>query len=509
MRNYQAGTSKGIVGAGKVRHLSSTLLMLAVFSIAVSALTGCEDTRSIQLRYNAEKKLYEANQERERLQIRPELIADEQVNNLRKQYQAVMNQALSSADSIPAGVDNQEWRELQFIAYEAVQRAEEIAIASKDNLAAIEIMGLLLARVTLPPSKLLPAKLQLGRALQRAGNWDSAKVIYRELVTAFYPPIDSRGEVVGPVLDLPYNEYLVESDIAQGVERDSIVVGVEEHYKKLLRDYPSGNLSVAIHTLLSVIFQREGRFDEALQELKSVIDSTGKQALKARIRSWDINTFSLKQPQASLDDIASVSLSGDDTLFVPLLLFKRAEAYLELEDYDAARGAIYRIKNDYPYYFARNPVAQNLIAKSFVREGKWERAENEYRWMIDTYPGAQVSFRAYIEILERYKKSNDKRRYDEWQRRALDFYEATARKRASGRMEATAFSFIAEVYRLDEDWEEAAKTLARIARKFPATDIGRRSALSGAVLYRDKLSDTATAEELFQVYKSSWPQTGR
>jgi tetratricopeptide (TPR) repeat protein len=493
-------TSKG----HKALRYSAYLLILSGSTIA---MVGCQDTRPLQLRYNAEKKLYQANQEREKLQIRPEFVADEQVLNLREQYRAVMEQALNSADSIEEGDSNQDWRQLQYIAYEAAQRAEEIAVASKDFLAARGVMEFLLAEATLPASKLLPAKLQLGRALQRSGEWDSARVIYDDLVTAFYPPIDSRGEVINAVLDLPYKKYLVESEIAERQERDSIVAVIEEYYNRLLRDYPSGNLSVSIHVLMSVVYQREARFEEALRELESVIDSTGSQALRARVRSWDISTFSLKLPRVSLDDIATVSLSGDDTLFVPLLFFKKAEAYLELGEYDSCRSAIYTIKNDFPQYFARNPVAQNLVAKSFVKEGKWGRAENEYRWMIETFPGAQVSFRAYIDILEHYRAANDERRYQEWQQRALDFYEQTARRRSNGRMEATAYSFIAEVYRLDENWSEAVKNLERIAQKFPTTEIGRRSALRGALLYRDKLADTVAAEGLFDVYKSSWPQS--
>ncbi len=485
-----------------VRTLAGALVLL--FAVA-----ACEDTRPIQLRYDAEKALYQANQEDEKLRIKPEVVAEEQITNLRLRYQAVMQQALNSADSIDAKTNSDEWKQLQLIAYEAAQRAENIAFAKKDFIAAREIMETIISRATLPPQNLLTARLQLGRALQRSKHWDSAKVIYDGLVSAFYPPLDSRGEVIRAVLDLPYNGYLVERDIVESSERDSLAAATEEYYQKLLRDYPSGNLSVAIHALLSVFFQREERFEDALQELKLVIDSTGQQALQARIRSWDINTFSLNRPRTALDDIAATSLSGSDTVFVPLLFFKRAEAYLELKSYDSARSAIYKIKNDFPEYFARNAVAQNLIAKSFAEEGKWERAENEYRWMIETFPRAKVSFRAYIEILQHYRKSGDNRRYDEWQKRALDFYGLTARRGSGGPMEATAYSYMAEVYRLEENWSEAAKNLERIARKFPSAEIGRRSALRGALLYRDKLADTAAANELFEVFKSSWPESGK
>ncbi len=483
--------------------------MLMTLALMLSlTIVSCEDTRPLQLRYDAEKALYQANQENEKLRIRPESVEDSQIENLRNMYQAVMEQALNSADSIDSKVDVAEWRQLHLIAYEASQRAEGIAFSRRDFEMARGILESLLSRATLPAQNLLTARLKLGRVLQRSKHWDSAKVIYDDLVTAFYPPLDSKGEVIRAVLDLPYNAYLVETEVTEGSERDSIVYATETYYQKLLRDYPDGNLAVAIHALLSVVYQREERFVDALEELSLVIDSTGQQALQARIRSWDINTFSLKLPRKALDDIARVTLTGDDTLFVPLLFFKRAEAYLELKQYDSCRSAIYKIKNEYEQYFARNAIAQDLIAKSFQRAGKWSRAENEYRWMIETFPESQVSFRAYTEILQHYLKSGDNKRYSEWQKRALDFYDLAARRGRGSAMEATAYSFIAEVYRLEENWIEAAKSLEKIARKFPTTEIGRRSALRGALLYRDKISDTTAANALFEVFKSSWPVSG-
>jgi len=486
--------------------LTKAFVVALVLSLAVGA---CEDTRPLQVRYNAEKALFEANKEREKLQIKPEFATEEQIVALRERYQTVMLDALNSADSLDSRQDSTAWRQLQLIAFEAAQRAEEIALERKDYQSAQNVISALLARATLPPQKLLTARLQLGKALQFSGQWDSAKVIYDDLVSAFYPPLDSKGNVLRAVLELPYNEYQMESDLIEGAARDSLVTNVENYYVRLLSSYPSGNLAVSIHALLSVFYQQEERFEKALEQLELVIDSTGHKALQAKIRSWDINTFSLNRPRVSLDDIEAQRLTGDDTLYIPLLYFKKAEAYLQKKNYDSCRSAIYTIKNDFPQYFGRNAVAQNLIAKSFAEEGKWDRAENEYRWMIETFPNAQVSFRAHIVILKHYKKVRNDRSYREWQERAVDFYKKAARRGAGSALEATAYSFIAEVYRLAENWSDAAKTLKKIARKFQTSEIGRRSALSAALLYRDKLADTAAADSLFEVFKSSWPESGQ
>ncbi|HSG98924.1 MAG TPA: tetratricopeptide repeat protein, partial [candidate division Zixibacteria bacterium] len=173
--------------------------------------------------------------------------------------------------------------------------------------------------------------------------------------------------------------------------------------------------------------------------------------------------------------------------------------------FNEARDVLYDLKNSHKGFFYSNPLSQGLIAKSFELEGRWDRAENEYRFLAETFPTTAEGFSSYLHIINHYRENGPAHLLDTWRERALEFFSEMALRNPGTGVEATAHSFKAEVYRGQDDWQKAVEELTLVVQKFPSSSIGRRSALTGALIYRDKLNNQNMADSLIDLYRKSFP----
>ena len=152
-------------------------------------------------------------------------------------------------------------------------------------------------------------------------------------------------------------------------------------------------------------------------------------------------------------------------------------------------------------------MAQLNFAKSFDLEGKWDRAETEYKFLIDNYAGTNEAFGAYLYLIETYKRLGRTAEANQWYQRAEQDFAQIAATKAGEPEEGLAMVYTAELYRIQQEWEKAAGVLSRVYDKFPSTDPGRRALVTAATIYREKLNNTSKADSLMQVLREAMLQS--
>jgi tetratricopeptide (TPR) repeat protein len=238
--------------------------------------------------------------------------------------------------------------------------------------------------------------------------------------------------------------------------------------------------------------------------LSQVKDSSGAPALDAQVRIADIYAGELMYSDSALAMYERIGsrLVGQDTALRPILLFKRSLVHVVKKQYDKARQLLSELDRNYHQYFLASPAAQQVKSRSYELDGNWDRAETEYRFLIENYAGSEEAMQAYLYLGEQFAKQGRTTEADRWMQKAEAYYQQTAERSAGTPVEARALTYKAEMLRRKSDWSGAATVLIAIFDKFPDSEIGQKAMVAAVGLYREKLGNPAVADSLVTELRS-------
>ena len=475
--------------------------LIGTFALTM-LLIGCSRNEIKQIVYNAEKLYHQAERLREAASIKPELIDSETIRNMKSAYSKVADYCWSNIPRLPAEQYPDENKDLSSIAFLSVNRLSQLYFAQREFDSVIIIIEKLVNFANLEGMPLLSSKLSLGRALQASGNLDKAMDVYYSLVDTFYPPIDNNNNIITQVLNLPAEIVGVFTLMADSsgiaIQRQA----AENYYRRLLTEWPNSELELAARNNLAKLYFEEKSWDEAIRILEEVKDTLGHTKPEVKLKIAEILLEGKKKPDEAIRILDELLLEVNDTILVPTAMMYKGMAYFAKKNYQLCRESMSQIDERFSYFFASNPMPQKYIALSFKNLGDWRRAENEFQWLIDNYPTSEAAFDAYLEIFDHYLESRDVQLANNWKLKAEGFYSQMAERFKNTNIEASAYSYMAELSRRQNNWETAVRFLMAIYERFPSTEIGRNSLLKASTVYRDKLDNPAKADSLVERLKA-------
>jgi tetratricopeptide (TPR) repeat protein len=270
----------------------------------------------------------------------------------------------------------------------------------------------------------------------------------------------------------------------------------------LIKEWPNSLLATASRSNLARLHVDLGEWDDAIQNLEMLKDSTGRVDMQAALLIADILASGKKDFNTAVARYNVLMNRITDSTQLALLMTRIGRAYFEGREYEKCREIMGELKRKYEKFYNTSPVPLNYIARSFAAEGEWELAENEFRWLISNYSGTEEAFNAHLLIADYYAGINEKRQVEAWYRRAEEFYDRMTRQHYGTVIEASALSYSAEIARREENWEKAADLLTQIFNRFPQTEIGRSALLKAVTIYRERLNKPELAEELMNQLKT-------
>ena len=214
------------------------LTALGAVLLTVVLLVGCSEDPAIQMRYRAEKLFYDAEEAVQSVQLNPHQDTQNSYKLLTDQYRRALDYSYAALDSIAVDQNLQERNELSLIAFKAASRLTQLAFTAQHYDSGAMYAQELVNRVQLQGDAKLSAYLNLGQALQASGQWDSSLVVYQNSLDEFYPPLDSRGQPVENLLNLPAHIYGAYMKIGDTVSANSALGKAESYYGGLINGYP-------------------------------------------------------------------------------------------------------------------------------------------------------------------------------------------------------------------------------------------------------------------------------
>jgi len=476
-------------------HYVKALWILTVIALTI---TSCADNPAMKARYEAEKMFFEAERLAQSAQVRPDINNAGLLEEIRGSYGRVADFCFETLDRVDPAVHPLEYDELAILAFKASGRLTQLFYLGQQFDTCVSICDRLLAQTNLRGTPLISAYLSLGRSLQAAGRWDSAMAVYDHAIETFYPPLEPNGKIMTGLFNLPAQIFQIHARVGDTIAAAMQLDRAVYYYRDLIKEYPESRLANASHASLAVLYEQTGQWQRTIEELAQVVDSAGNTALPAREKAADLYANKLKRYDRALAGYDSLiaSVSGADTVNLPGLEFKTAIVFIEKKEYGRARDILNRLKDDFPRYFAGNAMAQYSVARIFELQNNWERAETEYRYLLENYEESNEAMSTYLYLAGRLEEQGRRLEAQRLEEEAEALYKRIAADRAGSFAEANALSYQAELLRRQEDWPQAAAKLAEVFSKFPYSEIGYRSAVAAAAIYRDELNDSRRSDSL-------------
>ncbi|MDF1543794.1 MAG: tetratricopeptide repeat protein [bacterium] len=466
--------------------------------IILLAVAGCSDHASITKRYQAEKLLFEANRLMQNYtnsgMIRDAANRQTLLNAYSETYD-FSTEALSTLDQVEPIPET--W-ELRSVAFSAANRMGQLYFAESNYDSGIRVLSRLIAEVPLSNSASVTTYLNLGQALHAAGKIDSAVATYDNLMANVESPIDNRGTIVYPLFNLPLHIYQVFKAAGDPETAQTRFGQAESYYSTLLDDDKEQMISDACHTNLSMLYHSGEFFELAVEHLLAIRDSVGEPHMAAQIRAVDILSEELNDLNQAESKLSALLENRDkrDTLFYPVLLWRKANLEMKRKDFSEVRADLNRVKNDYDRFYDRNPAIQLLIAQSFEEEKNWTRAKLEYDLLTKKYPYSDETMAAYLHLADRAEKRNDQADSKKLLGEAEQLYQELMNKGKGTLLEARAALFMADLRSRQKDWDSSAELLVTIGRNFKGTQFAWEALSAAADIYENQLQDKARADSL-------------
>lgn len=468
------------------------LLILA----ALIFLCSCSGENAIQIRFNAEKLYHNVEKLYEKASIKPDPNDIQTWSEIKKAYHEVASYCWQYVDSISTETNLTQRKELESIAYLAINRLSGIYFREEKLDSTILVLNQLLNMTDLEGLQLLSAKMQLAKTKQWQGLHEESLNIYKELIDFFYPPVDNNNKIISDVLNLPL-EIVKTHRILENTEAvEQGTKSAETYYLRIIEEWPSGDLETAAHSNLARLYNDDEQYEKAIGHLQMVRDSSGQIPIEAGILIADITAMGLKKYETAANIFDSLIGITTDTLILPNLYVRKGVALFESRYYQQCLNMMNLVRRQYESYYYMNSTPQKYIALANDKLGEWVQAEMAFMQLADNYPTTEDAFNAYLYVAEHYSNDNNQALADVWYRRAEEFYDKMARNYSGTTVEASALSFKAEIARRNQNWEQAIDILVKLYDKFPNTEVGYKAIVNAAAVYRHRLNDEEKADEL-------------
>ncbi len=479
-------------------------LLIAILAVT-AVLTSCSGDSAARLRYQAEKLLYDADRAARGAQVNT--AADPAITrNIRDRYGEVVSFCFAALDSVPKTTYPVEHRQLSVIAYTAATRLSQMFFEGRRFDTCAALIGRLLKLADLGKTEMAISYYNYGRALQLSNQWDSAQQVYANALQIFAPPTDDENDVLLLVFNLPLRIHRAFSEAHDSANARLWFSRAEQYYQRWssTQGQPTALSTMSLGNLAR-LYEDAGMWEQSAALLQKMKDPSGDVASGPKLHLADIYVEHLNRPDSALvlyDQLFN-ALRGPDTIFRPALMVKKSLTYIAKKEYANARELLTQVSSQWREFYAGSPSAQFNKAKCLEMENKWDRAETEYRFLIDNYQGSEEALSTYLYLAKKAATDGRARESQQWYERAEKDFDALAARGAGTTQEAIALYFKADLYRVRENWRGAAATLQRVFERFPQTDPGRRAAMMAVDIYRQKLNDNRRADSLVVAFQQA------
>ena len=468
--------------------------------IFITLLSGCGTESDKQIIFNAEKSLNQAEQLFNTASIKPDLSDLETWREVKDAYLSTITYCWTHLDSLTEDSLQDDRKGLESVAFMATARLASIYYADSKFDSSVIILNQLLSLTHLSGRPLLSTQSNLARAYHAAGDWNSGIDVYKSIISTFYPPIDEDKNIITEVLNLPLELLKINISLQNVPNTFEATESTRDYYQRIIAEWPNTDLEKAARRMLAELLSDFSQWDMAIETLRAIKDSTGQTAIPESIRIADFlsegkqnHSEAISVYQGLLDRTADLALKANIQIKIAITHYRNSA-------YSDCLETLKYVKNNFNTQYMSSALPQKYVALSYEKQNKWDRAEDEYKWLITNFPNTEMAFDAYLTIADHYENSKNNQMAKLWYDKADEFYSKMQAENQGSSIEASAISYRAEVARRLENWENAAERLEELFNRFPNMEIGVKALRNAINIYRNRLNNSAKADSLQSLF---------
>jgi tetratricopeptide (TPR) repeat protein len=473
----------------------------------LSAL-GCSRQSPEKIRYDMEKLMFQTAKLAEKINIQPRLATAADSLALKAAQERILKYYFDHRGQVQSAPDKAIAGEMAAMAVAADVHLAQYYMSHRMVDSAIAAYRLIGTDIPAGKIEIAGASMALALTYRAMEMYDSTIALYDRILNDFYPPLDSLDRVNTDVAAIPIDKIKISQGLDDKNRTDLFTRQALDYYSRLQSEFPN-NPQLARTALVnsSRVYVMTEQWDNAIARLQQVKDSTGQSDIAADVVIANIYNGPKREPDKAVTLFRRILERKPDSMIIGSTMLRLGASLCERKEYDAGREVLADLKTK----FARVPqlvaTAQFYYAQSFEAEGRWDRALSEYQWLLENHPYTEEAFRAARHIPEYLTQQNDRKLTDIWFERAIEFYKNAARIKQGQPLEAIAYSYLSEIYRLTKQWTLALETLDRIHALAPRTTLGARAIYNAATVAYRQLGDSALAQKYLNQLNTEYGTT--
>jgi len=471
----------------------STVIMIM---LAAAIYTGCSRDSDEKIRYDMEKLVYMAGKLAEKIDIRPQLATSADSLALKKAYRKIIDYYHEYKDHPLVDGKEKIEKEMSRMAVNAqVQLARYYTVHGNADsvIAAYKRIG---DEIPADSSSVAGAGLALALTYRALNRFDSTLAYYDRVLEFLYPPLNDSDQVNRDVISIPIDKIKIARGVKSEQQADDFARDGLRYYDRIQNDFPDHEQLVRQAMVnASRIYTMTEQWDMAIGQLEQIKDSTGRIDVAALVLIANVYNGPKQDIDRAIEYFRDILERQPDSSVIASTMLQLGMALCAQDKHQEGRSVLADLKRDFPQYPQLTAPAQFYYAQSFAADDRWERALSEYQWLMENHPYAEESFWAARRIPEHFANENNDKLADAWYERAIEFYQNAAQVRKGQQTELLAYTYLAEIYRIDEQWDKALETLETIHSVAPGTRLAAKALYNAAAVAYRKKDDSLLARD--------------
>ncbi len=478
-----------------MRNLKINQLIIIVV-LFVSCTTNHSKIRNI---YLAEKMFFKAEKAQRNILINPDIVSPEEYQKVEKEYRAVIDRYSTKSKDL---------REIKGIIQRSWLALGDLKLLQKKYNEAITIYKEIIAKSLFDKDLCAIAQFSIARTFEGSERIDEAIGAFQQLVQD-YPPVLS--DTLLPNLNILNTPIYIARLYIQGGQTYSANEQYEKarrYYEEVIRRWPNSQIAMAAQTQTSMSYGDQNRWDESVSVLQEIVRSypDNPELVNILYTLGTIYQRQLKEPYRAYDIYQQIIRKYPQTKELGTVYLALGGIDFSQEKYQDAREDFRYVLDHYRNDNNSCIQAQLAIAKSYELENNWNKALNEYQWLMENYPQTLQSMEIPLYIADYYNNKQDNNLAKSSYENAIQKYRDITNTYPNTRLATIAYDYMATCFLRLEKWGEAGEILqSMLSSELPAV-VQINTYLKLGSIYDTKLNEAEKAVKVYSDLLQKYPQ---
>jgi len=458
-------------------------------AIVLLLLVGCGTNPDAAHLYQLEKLFYQAERERSLTAIKPAGPSEADWVRIAGLYQKVVDYHSAVKDEFRGGETPAAVNSAEALAAQSSLQMAALLGPTEQSARATEIYRRVPDDFPRASAYHSIAVFELARLFGQLGQWDSSFAVYHRLLYTHRCPADTLSGYDLEWLEIPLQVAKIYTLLDQEqLAADWLDTGLV-FYQRLAREYGIGTVNTLVKTNTVRILRIKQDFRGAIEVCRTITDSAGQILPQAQVEIGDLFYEKMNMPDSALSVFKTLVAFRPDTPAATIAQTKIAAIYIDQGKYQEARDLLRPLKETYQKKGQMVAGIQLLLGRTYELEGAWDRALNEYSWLVGNFPQLKQSLDVFLHVITQMVAGDNLSIARQWQKKARQHFETLIAENPGTDLAAAAQTNLARSHLILEEWEPAAREFQILIDSYRPTPSRLKAYLQLSGVYADRLGD--------------------